>query len=278
MGDENSQQEVRGLVSGKKVFLLTLLVCVVVPFMGVGVALWYAGGLVGVSAEKTEEVGFAWGSRRSWPALPVKQTKIEYKPGHKPPFEGRVRRNLDFSINADDLAEIKNSSQAVMDFFVSRQDEAAYSTAMNGIEKEPEQRLFYTDYVQSHLVQLVGNDDELGDRLRKRAFEKAPAAIVLRFVDASGRPVAGETIEPIEIVCAQVSNRVVDQGVRLLYPAEKTDENGYIYLPVYDTVLRFSRRPEIKGVKVDLGIVRWFEFPGRVGLLEATVTRLDKVG
>ncbi|QDU33738.1 hypothetical protein KS4_17940 [Poriferisphaera corsica] len=252
--------EIQGLKSGKKVFLLTLVICVVVPLLGVVVALYMSNDLKGVSdVDEMKVEPLIWGERGAWEVMKVNPTEIVKKPGHRPPFEGRVRKNLDFEIGADELAVIEEVK-------------GGEGMGIEGAEAELEEvglgdGLFYAEYVAGRRLERSG-DVEKGQERLERAFAWTEKVLRIRFKDAAGRPLRGVEVGLVSVICAQKRGGVLNEDVELVFANEKTDEKGYIYLPVYDTVLRFGEFPEQLGagevIKRGWGY-EWFEVPGRVG-------------
>ena len=261
------KQEIGGLTSGKKVLLLTLVVCAVVPLIAVALALWLANDLKGVSEGVEEVRPLVWEERGSWQVVPVNPTEIEKRAGHKPPFEGRVRRELPFVIGEGERGEVERLSEAAEQWEGVLDEEVDEIADYSG-------EVFYGDYLRgrydgkaSSLIQSTNGQKRLG-----QAFEKAEKVLAVRYEDENGEVVRGQDIGTVRVICAIKRGGVVDEGVKLVFPYEKTDENGYIYLPVYDTVLRLEGSPSPDGSGgAEYDVVRWFEIPGRVGEVKAVV-------
>ncbi|QQE11795.1 hypothetical protein JD969_20325 [Planctomycetota bacterium] len=274
------EHDIEGLKSGKKIFLLTLFVCVVVPLVGVVVALWLSNDLKGVSEEGASDFPpLVWEQHENWQTMKVNPTEIVKKPGHKPPFEGRVRRKLPFALSEQQRREIGVLSSA------AERWEQAVDAGLDELA-DFSGEAFYGDYLRGRYKNqsLRASETAIGWQTKSwnNAFEKAEKALVIRYLDESGEPLISQNIGTVRVICAIKQDGVVDEGVVLVFPYEITDKNGYIYLPVYDTVLRLEGKlpnqegeaGNLKGmVEYDIGGGVWFEIPGQVGELNAVVKR-----
>ena len=222
-------------VSGPKVLLITLGACLLGPLVAVWLALKWAQPSVG------EVPPLVWADRATWHVLPVKRAVL-HRDGPAPPFEGRARKSLEFVLDADEEAWIQSWS-----------GQAQSSDPVGPMGKSSH---FYASF-------LAGRYDE--------SFALAPKVIKWTFVDAAGQPMRGFTIGSIRSACARMSDGVLDDSLRLVFPRLVTDERGDIYLPVYDTVYAIIALPQPDGYQIMCKLPPWFEFPGRVGTLPPAV-------
>ena len=230
-------------------------------------ALYLSGDLKGVGAEvdgEGRESGLVWADRAHWQGMRVNSAEIEEKPGHRPPFEGRVRKKLDFVIPEQDMRIVESVK-------VGHGQGKSLGEILAGLEGEAGADggagMFLGAYLAGKEAEMRGETGEAAERYGE-AYKRAEAVLRLRYVDEDGEPLRGLEVGPIRVICAQKQAGVVDEGVELVFAYEKTDENGYIYLPVYDTVLRFSELPEVvDGGKVsyEREVTGWFEVPGGGG-------------
>ena len=275
----NNEQEceIKGLKSGKKVFLLTILICVLVPLVGVVIALGLSGDLKGVSdGSEWKNEPLVWGEQNRWEVMKVNPTEIVQKPGPRPPFEGRVRKNLDFEISPKELAVIEQvkAENARGENFGAMLDK------LEGISAAGD--MFYINYLAGRTAERRGEHAQGRERLAK-AFAGAEKVLRVRFVDDAGIPQKSQDVGTVRVICVQKRDGIINEDVELIFPNEKTDENGYIYLPVYDSVLRLSQTPQgmkPKLAKKNVGEAAssesekiYFEVPGRVGELDEIVVR-----
>ena len=265
MADRDIEKnEIKGLTSGKKVLLLTLVVCAVVPLVAVAVALWLANDLKGVSEGVDERKPLVWSERGSWQIVRVNPTEIEKREGPKPPFEGRVRRELPFALSEGERDEVGRLSEA------AKRWEGTVDAGLDELA-DYSGEAFYGDYLRGRYRLRDAGMEEYEEDMRK-AFGGAEKVLAVRYVDENGEVLKGQDVGTVRVICAIKRGGVVDEGVELVFPYEKTDKNGYIYLPVYDTVLRLEGSPSPDGSGgVEYDVVRWFEIPGRVGEVKAVV-------
>ena len=258
------RDEIPGLVPGKWALLATLAISLVVfAAVFVSVALWEKPG-------PAEEPGPVWAQRGDWRMMPAKPTMLQPEPGHKPPFESRRRKDLDFVISPEDAKLIHELSLAAWALQIDDFDPGAVTHIERIATEHP--GMFYPTMLLA-LIQRQRGDDAAAEKLFSEAFAAAPGAIRLQYVDDAGEPVAGLALGAIEIVCAQMSDGNLDESCRLVYPYLVTDSDGWVYLPVYETVYRASELPQPPGKTIDYRMPGWFEFPGRLGEMPAAVVR-----
>ena len=242
-----------GLVSGKRVLLVTLLVCVV----GLLPLVWVT--LRWVESRKTPPSPLSWAQRDTWPNPPMHWTVLQKRPGPQPPFSS-VRRNLDFQLPPDD----QKTLQTLAD--LSHHLEQATSTLEQIAADHPD--LFYARYL------LARQQDD--DALYQEAFALAPAVVKIRFADALDQPMAHLPLGTIQIVCAQLDDRVLDESLVLVYPDLVTDDKGLVYLPIYATPCRTSVLPQPPGYEAIYDWQGWFEFPHQTATLPTVQVRQQR--
>ena len=96
---------------------------------------------------------------------------------------------------------------------------------------------FYVEFLLGQWHRGAGSA-ELAARFWEQAFEHAPVTLRQRYQFADGRPLVGATVDSYEIECLRVRNGALDPSLRLLFPGLTTDDEGCIFLPVYETVCR----------------------------------------
>ena len=129
------------------------------------------------------------------------------------------------------------------------------------------------------------------DRWMETAFDRADTAIVQKLVDSKGQPVANFELPPVAIGYDRVIEGKLDATLVLIYPRPTSQANGYVYLPVYRSVYRFTDPALPMGVDPGLHPTKltllpqpvggtdpnWFAVPdGAVGrLADADITLLQ---
>ncbi len=253
-------KEKPGLVSGKKVLFNTLLACGAGLFLLVWVTLRW------VEMQITPPAPLAWAERAEWVTPPVNFTRLQKQPGPDPPFQ-RVRKNLDFEVEPDEeemVRQLAVLAWAMEDAGDRRDAIAAEASAFPSA--------FYPWYVLASWEARHG-DGAATDGLIESAFARAPAVVTMKFIDELDRPMAGLRLGTIEIACARLKDRVLNQNLRLVYPDLTTDERGMIYLPIYATPSRTTVLPQPEGYEMIYDWEGWFEFPGQTGTLPPVLVR-----
>ena len=105
-----------------------------------------------------------------------------------------------------------------------------------------------------------------------QAYRHAPRVIVQRYENAEGDPIVGAEVPSFELECNRVENSSLNPSPKLVYFNLVTDEEGAIYLPVYDTVLRATSKSYPKDIPVNYPTLGWFECRGRAGLMPVAAT------
>ncbi len=130
---------------------------------------------------------------------------------------------------------------------------------------------FYAHYLLATWHQLHG-DTQAADAQYQRAVTAAPKIIVIQYKDEQGNPVANLKLDSIEIGCDRVTDdgETLDQRLVLIYPQQKTDPAGRVYLPVYNTTYRLAYLPQTPDHHITYSPAEgWFKLPTRLGTLSA---------
>jgi len=130
--------------------------------------------------------------------------------------------------------------------------------------------LFYAKFLLGAWCRMNGHDEE-ADRLHDAALREAPRIIALQYVTADGLPVRGLAIQTLALECNRVQNGSLDPSLELLYPHLTTDSEGYVYLPVYETVYRTDEMAHPAGYDVAYPSLGWFESRTRIGVLPPVI-------
>ena len=222
-------------VSGKKVLLVSVLMCLHGTLAAVVLSLWWVQSRPRPAAE------LVWAERAAWPSSRVQWVSLDTD-GHTPPFERRYRTPIRPNLPPPERKFIAMLAQAARE---SRGREAAAG-----------KRHFYSHY--------------LGGQYEK-AIALAPKVLTFRFMDQGGRSVVGLAIGTVEIAFAQWQAGQLDDSLRLVFPDLVTDARGQIYLPVYDSECRATDLPQPPEIQIKYPPDYWFTFPGRIGALPSAV-------
>jgi hypothetical protein len=217
-----------------------------------------------------------WARQRGWKAANIKETTLESPWGLGGPW-----RSLPFEIGPDEERNIRECVALARN----------HLSTLNGVNlfdrEETRQALqavltrqrdcFYAEYLLG--VWRHSHGDAVAARdLFERAYRHAPAVIVERFETAGGQPVANASLQGFALECNRVKNGSLDPSLKLFYPRLRTDENGCIYLPVYQTVYRTDDTSWPGGYEAKYPRLGWFQSPARVGLLPVCVLKEQNVG
>ena len=211
-----------------------------------------------------------WTDRANWPTAPVKFTEID-PDAERGPFEGRGRKALDFSLPQQMREGMRTLSAAASRLDHDKFNTEEWAETLGQMKSGTIVSLFYLDYLGT----ATSHDNEfINDRL-VTAFAEAPKAVILRFVTPAGEPIPNLRLDNATLINAMMQDRVIDDSVRLVYPLLATDELGQVYLPAYDTVLRFADLPQpLEGDAVwPTHATQWFEFPQRAARFPDIVVR-----
>lgn len=256
VNESEKRREIGGLVSGKRVLLVSLVALSLVP-----VATWAT--LRKVEADLAiNHPPLSWAQRADWPSPPIKRVSLE-RP--RSMYGGRTSdskwRNLEFNVSPAIAAATHAAHELAFapEAFAS----AAAREQLEALAAEHPD-YFYPPYLLGTWHRIQG-DSEAADRYYEQAFALAPAVIKLRYVDPGDRPIADFEIGPAEITCDRVIDGELDQTLKLAFPHLVTDDRGTVYLPVFDAVYRASLLPRPQGYGTQYRFEGWFEFPGRIG-------------
>lgn len=259
-----------GLVAGKLVLLVMFASAALVPALVWLTLRWVQADLA------IDHPPMSWAHRASWPSPPIKRTTLE-QPRRSYGYHEPKGRWRDSGFQISDGAESDiGRCLAVAGLADPERDWIHSPNVRRGLEEVAADRpdLFYPPYLLGTWHRRARHEQE-ADPYYERAFALAPAVLKQRFVGTCGQPLARFKVGTIEIACDRVIDGELDQTLRLVYPDLVTDEQGWVYLPVYHTVLRLSVLPQLPGLAVQYGIDGWFEFSGRIGALKpAVITKL----
>lgn len=149
---------------------------------------------------------------------------------------GKQYKKTDLTIDPDvESVLIKCSIFAQSNGFLERED---LRDMLIPHAKDPANG-FYPPYLLASWY-LANGDQAEHDRWIRIAFDRADTAIVQKLVDEQGEPVAGFELPPVAIGYDRVIDGKLDATLVLIYPRPTSQANGYVYLPVYRSVYRFT--------------------------------------
>jgi beta-lactamase regulating signal transducer with metallopeptidase domain len=214
-----------------------------------------------------------WAARYGWKAQQVAPTTLESKPG--------AWRNLPFSLGKDEEAaalaciKLARTNQFWKNGKSEFSDPATRVALESILKKHPD--YFYAEFLLSQWHRNFG-DRRQGAQLLDAAYQHAPVIIVQRFAFADGTPLADTPISTFALECNRVQNSYLDPSLTLLYCNLRTDADGCIYLPVYDTVYRTNDMAYPGGYAVTFPRLGWFETSRKVALLPVATVALEISG
>jgi len=213
-------------------------------------------------------VPFPWAAERGWKADEIARTTLE--------GFGGGWRNLPFEISKDEEADVKACKWLAQKIGAGSQDGVS-SFQGDDVRRELEAILarrpnwFYAEFLLGQWYELNG-DAVTAEGCHELAWEHAPVVIVQRFRLADGSPLAGANVQLFALECNRVKNGYLNPNLVLSFPGLRTDDDGCIYLPAYDTVFRRESAGTPAGYYATFPRLGWFKSPRKVGLLpEATV-------
>lgn len=129
---------------------------------------------------------------------------------------------------------------------------------------------FYVKYLMGTWYWRNGFGEKASE-LFEQSINMAPKVLVIKYVDKNRKPLEGLYISHVELECNRVQNRYLDPSLELVYHTLVTDDAGCIYLPVYDTVLRWTSLTHPDGWDVDYHSLGHFRIRGKFGKLPDSI-------
>ncbi len=128
-------------------------------------------------------------------------------------------------------------------YFLESRDRQTIDIIKTDLEAILDQRdnFFYAEYMLADWHAKFG-DKQLSRQYYDRAFKHAPVVLVQKFVDENGTPIVGYRVQKMEIECVHTAKNEAGYPAiyytKLCFPYMKTDADGCLYLPVYETSYR----------------------------------------
>ena len=272
-------------LSGKWLVVLTLSLFLLVPT--ITYFSWRA------TQGTPQRAQLDYDQRDRWFLQPVKSRPLKYSK-FVAAETGKQYKKTDLTIDPDVERVLQRCASLAQssDFFTSTaiRDELIAFAADEG-------NGFYPPYLLASWY-LSGGDASEHERWMRIAFDRADTAIVQKMIDEEGRPVAGYALPPVAIGYDRVTEGKLDATLVLIYPRPVSDPTGYVYLPTYRSVYRFTDAALPLGVDPGLHPTlltllpqpsngtdpNWFAVPdGAVGRLDDAIvdplaTNLSKSG
>ena len=257
-------------VSGRRVLGVTAVLSAVFAAAVLGVGVW-------VNQHRPDERP-DWRRRADWPAFPVKPVSRPDQP--RAPGEARPPRNV--ALPPSVTPEVRRELERLATLAASPEFAAAETGEVlrASIRKHP--GLFYPRFLlASWLAMRVGEGGELldgadiaggPDALMGAAFDRADAAITLRYVTPGRQAAAGLRVGAMALAYELWEDRRATDRLVLVYPLVVTDRLGRVSIPVYQGVYTVEAWPAVgPEYEVDYVAPPLFAFPPPVAALPDAV-------
>jgi len=200
---------------------------------------------------------------KKYKSTPIVKTTLEETGLAKLIFRSSWR-NIPFEISLDEENAVKECIKyaTAESFTINGQPEMGTpqticSELENMLENRP--NFFYAEYLLGYWYSKAGDSDKSRE-FYNRAFEHAPLILVQRYQDKNtGNNLSGLLIQEFTIECNRVKNHSLDPSLQLAFRNLITDEQGCIYVPVYDTVFRRYSVSSPKDYIAEYPVLGWFE-------------------
>lgn len=253
--ESGEPKEIGGLVSGKKVLLVSLAALSLVPLIT-----WAT--LRKVEADLAiDQPPLSWAGRADWPSPPVKRVTLERPRSNYGALSESKWRDLDFAVSP----QIESATAALHALAVAPEAFASQRTREQLEHAAAEQPDFFYPVYLLGTWHRVHGDAATANRYYQQAFALAPAVVELRYRDPGDAPAANVELGLAELTCDRVIDGKIDQTLKLAYPRLVTDQRGTVYLPAFHAVYRATILPRPRGYGTQYHVEGWFQFPGRIG-------------
>jgi len=199
-------------------------------------------------------------------AKPVKKTTLESMWGGW--------RNLPFEISVEEENDLKKCIEMVKYPYGNKKKNFIKEETREDLEQMIESRpdLFYAEFLLGCWHRINGNTIKAEEYINL-SLERAPVVLIQQYNFKDGTPLQNTGITQYALECNRVKKGYLDPSLELYYPFLKTDKNGAIYLPVYDTVYRRNSMSSPKNYNAKYPRAGWLKSRKKAGLLPgATVT------
>lgn len=212
---------------GRWLVLMTLSLFLVVP--AITYLTWQ------LTQGEPNRIKLSYDDRATWFMQPVRPRPLEYDK-FVAGETGRQYRKTDLKIEPEIERMIQRCVVLAQadDFFTSMQQR----DELLGIAKA-EANGFYPAYLVASWYRENG-DAEQAQAWSRVAFDRAGGALAQRLIDKDQSAVAEYRIPPVAIGFDRVTDGERDATLVLVYPAPRTETNGFIYLPTYRSSYRLT--------------------------------------
>lgn len=192
-----------------------------------------------------------------WKVKSIKKTSLES-------FFGGWK-NLSFEISAEEEQSVKKCTKLLIKWY------SPDAIRSGEIRKELESVLlerpsfFYPEFLLGMWHRDYG-DKQVGRELIKKAYEHAPVILVQKYQDENGEPITGLEIQTYNVECNKVKKGSLSQ-FDLKFRDLIADDDGCIYVPVYDTVYRRSATSLPSDYNIAYPTLGWFKAKSKVALM-----------
>ena len=188
-------------------------------------------------------------------------------------------RNLPFNIEPDEEAAIKacrkiaarNNSSYYIREGVGRSRRVTKFMKVEARDELEEILKEHPDcFYAKHLLgtwHRLNGDDEIASKLINESLQQAPIVLTRRYATGDGKPVAGINVGGIGIECNRVQRGSLDPSLTLKFLSLITDADGFVSMPVYDTVYRLEGWSYPKGYDAEAKPLGWIESKTKTGIL-----------
>ena len=192
-----------------------------------------------------------------WKAKAIKETSLNS-------FFGGWK-NLSFEISAEEEQSVKRCTTLFVRWYDMEADvaENARKELESVLAERPE--FFYAEFLLGMWHRDYG-DKQVGTELIKKAYEHAPVILVQKYQDEDGQPIAGLEIQNYHIECNKVKKGSLSQ-FDLKFRDLITDDDGCVYVPVYDTVYRTNGKTLPSDYNIAYPTLGFFKTRSKVALM-----------
>jgi len=244
-------------VKGGWIVAATLSLFLIIPAIVVVIAL-------ATKSEPEPAEPLDWAERQTWPRSFYTTYKSLERGMMSSARTNETYKDLGFQIDpAHQLAVMRCTAlakQPAEAFFT----DATRQSLEAEIEAMPD--LFYAHFLLATWHERDGDPAAAAPHYAS-AFHHAPAALMRHHVLPGGGSAAGVELSPLAYAADQIVDDELDRSVVLVFPYLTTDDEGFIYLPVYKAILRAEDPALPAGVPDLREKYQWFTFVGRIGRL-----------
>ena len=247
-------------LGGRWVVLLTLSLFLLVPALVVAIHLAITAG-----DQAAPEAPLVWSQRETWPRNQFTVFKSLERGQMSSARTNRVHyEKLGLQISPEHYLAVQQAAELARRPAEAFDADDTRVALEDLIDQTPGQ--FYPHYLLGIWHQRHGQTRE-ADAAFERAFGLAPAALIRHHVDARGGTAAYRPAPEIRLIVDRVVDDHRDPSLVLVYPHLRTDDQGFVYLPVFKAILRHADAAPLPGMTDQTQKPLWFSFFGQVGRL-----------